>query len=877
MAELDEEDIPFVDMTKYSDRTSLLERGNEYRQVTEEDEGVDWGDYVKAFAAGSKRVAGSASGIAEYVTADPEWGETRREWEKSALETEETMSPAARRAARASFIPGEGEDSVWGEGVGRSLALKATGTSPSFLATLVPAALVGPLAGPALAAAAATGTGAALSAGDVINSVYDNIDKVPDDVLMQSDVYAGYIDMGLSPAEARSAYARHVAGAAPLFAGALSYRLGGAEALLARRMGGEEVAQGFWDGARKGLTREGLQEGVEEGAGSLLSQGALRSAGITSDVDWLDALNAAVEGAATGGPMGAAVGAASGARRRPEEAIPTEVQPGAPSAPVELAPETDEPVGEGMPPDPDAAPEQPPEVAPPPAPPVQAAAPVAPKTRAPRKPKANEVAINTGELAPDVLAALEQTTTPVAPQAIPEVTLPEPPPLPEPPAPPVMMSPAEPPGQASVGPMPVPAAPPPTAETLPPQGMGPARPLVDPAALQPVRGAQTAAIQQFPEGGDLSDPVGDLRPTAPGNVTAPPPDSPTLPAAGQLVAEDETPTYKGRRVLVDKEQPEIVMVPTDQGAMTAEQLAERQEVAAKAGAPKMTKAPAVKAAVQDIDKIAIPTRKEFELEPGRRRYARQMQAIVKAAEAAGVEAPAEARAAASAAEAGTGKGNQRLAAAYEAHRARLDADTATGKKQEFYDGEKEERRRRQALADDVVAKMPDMPAALMDGDPTKPAGRALLQTHLTALMAAAKKAGASVPQRLDNGWSEGELFLAEAQRMLSALRAKKADAEQIQQFIANNLMYRNDSDKRAEFLREWKATRQEEGRRRSTSARPTSPATPRSRKTPTSARSTSSPRSTQRGSTRTALRRSRRSSPTSWPRRALQPTATSCS
>lgn len=298
----------------------LYPTGN--RAVRPEDDAVDWSDWAKGIAAGAVNTAAGGAALTEYVTDGKYGGETRRYLDKTSEGIMDTTSPAFRRSANAAFLPGEGERSVLDEGIGRSIASKTIMATPSIVASIVPAGLVGAaLRGASVgiragaAGATARGTGGALNAGDVANDIFSRIERLSEEDLQRSDLYRGYLSMGMSPQEAREAFMQDAAEYRPLVAGAISALLGGVEGQIGRRLGGE-AARGVFRGAARGAGAEALQESAESGSGEFLGQDALVTQGL-ADRDWLRVLSSTIEGGAVGGVMGGAAGGLGNIRREP--------------------------------------------------------------------------------------------------------------------------------------------------------------------------------------------------------------------------------------------------------------------------------------------------------------------------------------------------------------------------------------------------------------------------------------------------------------------------------------------------------------------------------------------------------------------------------
>lgn len=357
------------DMSAFTPADPLTRRG--YREVTDEDKKVTWGDYGRAIAGGAAGVLSGVGALTEYATDGKAGGGMRRYFEEAAQGQQEKMGPAARRALNAEVLPGEGEASVL-ENWTSSLGLKSASAIPSVVAAILPGGLVGAVvrgaAGTAAGAVAAGGvsrvTAGALNAGDLVQQIYSDIEKINDeDLQRRAPIYAGYRSM-MDERSARQLYMKDVADAAPIAAFALSSLTGGIESQVARRLGGE-AAKGVLRGAAKGALAEATQETLESGGNEYLAQGQMLGAGL-DDMNWQKILSKAIEGGAVGGVMGGAMGGAANIGRR--SSTPVELDPAQGNIAPDLAQTLTSQVNGNPPPTPSPAP--------------AAAAPVAPATGA---------------------------------------------------------------------------------------------------------------------------------------------------------------------------------------------------------------------------------------------------------------------------------------------------------------------------------------------------------------------------------------------------------------------------------------------------------------------------------------------------------------
>jgi len=357
------------------------------REVAENERDTTWGDYGRALGIGALNVGAGIAAATEYLTDGAVGGETRRTFKELADEQMKETSPAFQRAAGAAFLPETVDDlSIWDVGIGRALAAKSTLAAPSLAATVasvMPVSLglrllgVGAAARAPLVGAAAKGSAALQNAGDVAGQIYENVEKLDHDTLMQSEKYRSYIEAGDSQEVAKEKFRKDAVGYAPIIAGAITYMTGGLEGQLGRRIGGE-AAKGIIKGAKRGAATEALQEALESGSGEVLTQDALVSEGI-GQRNWIKALNAAIEGGVVGGVLGAAGGALGGIgktdagpldpatkfaldqKQQDEAAPPPPAPPASTAAPVTpgvtpTPPTEAPPAGEAAPPAPPAPP-----------------------------------------------------------------------------------------------------------------------------------------------------------------------------------------------------------------------------------------------------------------------------------------------------------------------------------------------------------------------------------------------------------------------------------------------------------------------------------------------------------------------------------------
>lgn len=285
---------------------------------------VTWSDYGRGLASGALNVGSSLSAAAEYATRGNFGDFGRRYLDEAADDQLKQSSKAFQEAVSAAFIPSEGEKSVFDVGLTRVIVAKGVVAAPSLVASIIPAGVaVSAVRGATLATRIAVGSGvgkgaaSVLNAGDVAGQIYKEVDKLSHDQLVaKSDVYRGYIDLGMTREAARAKFRQDVAGAAPIAAAAVTYATGGIEGQAGALLGGK-AKEGLLRGAIKGFGAEAIQEALESGSGEALTQGQLKQFNLGEE-DWRKVLNATVEGLVVGGFMGGFTGGVTniGGRRR---------------------------------------------------------------------------------------------------------------------------------------------------------------------------------------------------------------------------------------------------------------------------------------------------------------------------------------------------------------------------------------------------------------------------------------------------------------------------------------------------------------------------------------------------------------------------------
>ena len=293
------------------------------RDVTREDMESDWSDWLTlGKSVLQKSVADMASGV-EYLTDGEVGGDTRRQWNKDADETNEYLTPAMRKSIGAALIPGEGETSYLEAGLGRTLAAKGYSGLVSFVPYVLGAAAasyaagavgVGAAGSALIGGATARGLAGLQQTGDVAGKIYEFIEKQSDEQLQaDSEAYRDYRKQ-FDEKEARRRYMQDVAGIMPAAAGIITAAMGGAEGMAGARVGGAK-ALGWKEGAKHGIKAEGKQEAVEGLTSEGGSQYQLIQAGLMKQADWRKIVNETLESGLIGGLVGGVTGAATNIRR----------------------------------------------------------------------------------------------------------------------------------------------------------------------------------------------------------------------------------------------------------------------------------------------------------------------------------------------------------------------------------------------------------------------------------------------------------------------------------------------------------------------------------------------------------------------------------
>ena len=402
------------------------------------EEDPTWGDYAKA---AGKTVAGIGAGAAGALRQFYEAGRSEqgasifRELQGMARQAgddiTESMTPEGRDRFNATFT----SEKFWEHPVS-GLALKATGMTPYLVAAAIPGALVGDAA---LAVSATAAAGGALSAGDVIEGIYEKTDKLNDKELQeQSTLYRG-LRADFDETEARRQYNQTLLGLKPALAFALGVGTGAVGPAA-------NIIRGIKGGARHGIGRSAAEgavgEAVEEGSGDYSVQSAEVEGGLKKEIDKGQLVDAVLGGGVMGGLFGAAtgVGGGKGKGKAKADEIAAKQGRGAEVAPVEAAPEGEaQPGAEPQRTAPEPAKKQvqgkvEAEVVEPGAPSVAEAAaindlaqPTQPKAQPPEVPVPQQAPAPTEQFVqpPPIPEQTAQTLAPVTPEVTQEVTLPQ--------------------------------------------------------------------------------------------------------------------------------------------------------------------------------------------------------------------------------------------------------------------------------------------------------------------------------------------------------------------------------------------------------------------------------------------------------------------
>lgn len=302
---------------------------------------IDAPDWLKTFQQLDRHGTGafieSLANAGDYVqqfftpegeTMDPNrTTQAVREWAKGFQQ--DAINNLSKRTSK--LLQQDLHDTDWSDMLD-ALIIKSVDTAPGVVAGMMAGGGAG-LGAQALGAgtraiagasfAGAVGTGAAQGVGQVYQDIAEGINKASDaELKAASPSYADNRNSGMSEEAAKAQLVKDAGWMQPLLAGAVTGLTSkfGIEGLLAKKMAGELITEGFIKGGLKGFMKgavgEGSQEFIENASQELLTQSALIKAGTQKQVDWGKVYRQGVEGAAVGGLIGGGTGAAFHGGRR---------------------------------------------------------------------------------------------------------------------------------------------------------------------------------------------------------------------------------------------------------------------------------------------------------------------------------------------------------------------------------------------------------------------------------------------------------------------------------------------------------------------------------------------------------------------------------
>ena len=300
--------------------------------------GVSWGDWGRTVGIGmadfDKMVMSGARALSELqgdTAAADRFVAASRLAEMDREDRTEGMSEIARRR----LLAGVTSEEFLSAPVS-STVLKMFRMSPMLAASVIPAGLPGVSGLVGVAA-----MGGALSAADVIDGIYDEVDAASDkDLRLAAPFYDELRNMGMSEGDARQKYTSTIRGYKPVIAyaiGAATNAAGFAGQVSRISRGGSAALAGA---SRGPLTRAALATGeaavsggIDEGQVDYLTQTAAIEGGLQGEFDTRRLMDATLEGALLEGVFGAGAGAAS---RAPNSKVEM-VEPKAPDTAERIA------------------------------------------------------------------------------------------------------------------------------------------------------------------------------------------------------------------------------------------------------------------------------------------------------------------------------------------------------------------------------------------------------------------------------------------------------------------------------------------------------------------------------------------------------------
>lgn len=281
-----------------------------------------WEDYGRQVVGRTHGLIGAVNAGARYISDLVGDDASSKEFEAGQRASEQLekanyarLSPVARDRLESEITSGK----FWAHPFS-NLALRATGMTPDLLVSLIPA---GVIANGMRATIAVAGTAGALTAGEVVKEIFNEIDNRDDEKLKkESPIYAGLRET-MDEQEARKVFAHQLMGARPAITLAIGMAAGaaGPAAIAARGLkGGATSISSAISGrgsrlanAGKAAVEGGVSEAVEEGTQSGATQTALMEGGLQKEFDYKKLINNVLEGATLGSLFGGSLGGLHGA------------------------------------------------------------------------------------------------------------------------------------------------------------------------------------------------------------------------------------------------------------------------------------------------------------------------------------------------------------------------------------------------------------------------------------------------------------------------------------------------------------------------------------------------------------------------------------
>jgi len=231
------------------------------------------------------------------------------------------MTERAQKAAAAPLLPSSGEGRPGGKTEEtqsllddpiESVKLKSARMVPLILASAIPGSILARVGAGGVAIAGATGlTGGAFGAGDMVNTINDEIDGMSHEQLMKgSKVYRTEVENGVDPLEARDNIKEMVQDQQVPLATLINIGTNtfGPEAIIAKSLGGHAVRKGLAKGIAEGLLGGALSEGIEGGTTAYGQEATRVTQGGQDAVNWVNVAKQGIEEGAFGGLFGGTFG-----------------------------------------------------------------------------------------------------------------------------------------------------------------------------------------------------------------------------------------------------------------------------------------------------------------------------------------------------------------------------------------------------------------------------------------------------------------------------------------------------------------------------------------------------------------------------------------